>query len=90
MQSKMKKHKTYYKPCSDCRHVRKQRVRRKSQHANNEDNIDTDSDNMNEPLEHRKPTISERLNHIQISLDQVKKQIAQSCNDDVDMLKIKD
>ena len=31
-------------------------------------------DNDNEPLEHRKPTINERLNHMHISLDQVKKQ----------------
>ena len=34
--------------------------------------IDNDNDSMNEPLEHRKPTINERLNHIHISLDQVK------------------
>ena len=40
---------------------------------------------MNEPLEQRKPTTSERLNHIHISLDQVKNQMAQSTNDDVDM-----
>ena len=55
-------------------------------------NIDNDNGNMNEPFEHRKPTISERLNHIHISLDQVNNQMkdhpmAQTTNDDVDMLK---
>ena len=120
IQSKRKNNaETYYKTWNDCRHVRKQRVRRKTQQPNNEDNlstksstqqsqssilntletitsktnktqfhnIDNDSDNMYEPLEHRKPTINERLNHIHISLDQVKNQIAQSTNDDVGMLK---
>ena len=42
---------------------------------------------MTEPFEHRKPTINQRLNHIHISLDQVKNQMAQSSNDDVDMSK---
>ena len=42
---------------------------------------------MNEPLEQRKPTINERLNHIPISLDQVLKQMAQSAIDDVYILK---
>ena len=40
---------------------------------------------MNEPFEHRKPTINEILNHLHISLDQVENQMAQSNNDDVDM-----
>ena len=114
------KPKTYFKKCNDRRHVRKQRVRRKAQQANNEDNIstrsitqqsqsslslntletitsstnktqyydiDNDNDNMNELLEHRKPTVDERLSRIHISVDQVKKQMAQSSNDDVAMLK---
>ena len=100
----VQKGKTYHKTCNDCRRVRKQRVRRKSQPANTEDNIstkssmqqsqssisntletithntnktqfyniDNDNDNMNEPFEHRKLTINKRLNHIHISLDQLK------------------
>ena len=38
----IEKHKTYYKTFNDCRHVRKQRVRRKSQQASNEDNTSTE------------------------------------------------
>ena len=95
------KNKTYYKTCNDCRHARKQRIRRKShpQTKINEDNIPTKSstqhsqssisntletitnninsiqflnignDNTDETFEHRKPTINEILNHINISLD---------------------
>ena len=30
-------------------------------------NIDNDNDDVNEPFEHRQPTIKERLNHIPMS-----------------------
>ena len=48
------KTKTHYKTCNDCRHARKQRVRRIPQQANNEDNIYQQSqahNNLNHQVE---------------------------------------
>ena len=49
------------------------------------------NDNRDEPFEYRKPTINERLDHVHISLDQVKYQVKnvpmrQTTNDDVELL----
>jgi len=55
-------------------------------------NIDNGNGNMNASFGQRKPTINQRLNHMHISLDQVKNQMkshamGQTTNDDVDVLK---
>ena len=55
-------------------------------------NIDNGNDNMNASFGQRKPTISQRLDHIHISLDQVKNHmkshpLGQTTNDDVVILK---